>query len=122
MAQTGDSCQAKADLPRTVVRSVQTDGASCGLHICMRMEELVREWRGEGRVACYLTTKEVAKQVNQWVQVLNMYKAKQPGSAAPPVPTVPPPLPPPSQSEEQETQVADQAAAAMMPLAAIDWE
>jgi hypothetical protein len=106
--------QATRELPATEVRTVQIDGTSCGLHVCMRMEELVRQWRGEGRVACYSTVREVAKQTNQWVQALNVFKGKQKVSTE--LPPVPPPLPPPA--KPAEAQGASQCAAAMTPLAA----
>jgi hypothetical protein len=52
----------------------QTDGWSCGYHVVNRVEELVREFRGEGRRTCNVPAAQLRTEVNKWIEAVLKHK------------------------------------------------
>ena len=69
-------------LPEMTVRSVQTDGITCGFHVVARMEEAYCEYRGEGKTGCYKSVGEIRKQLNSFLNTLQIFRAQQEKAAS----------------------------------------
>jgi hypothetical protein len=66
-----------AELPETQNPVLQTDGHSCGLHVCNRLEESYRKFRGEGERRVYRTIEETRQDVNKWVKCLSEFQVTE---------------------------------------------
>ena len=99
----GVSKFAETELPVPDTAVNQADGWSCGYHVCHRMEEQYRRFRGEGMTRIYNKPDETRQELNKWVKVLLDQKIREGGAAkaggtssSSSTPLPPPPLPPPA--------------------------
>ncbi len=94
-------------MPAPDTKVQQTDGWSCGYHVCHRIEEQYKEFRGEGQVHNHSNVEETRQELNKWIKALMDVKSKQREGESPGRPGKTssssssalklPPLPPPSQ-------------------------
>ena len=63
-------------MPKPVKEVVQTDGWSCGFHVCHRLEEEYKQFRGEGFRRVYSKPDETRLELNKWAKSLLDSKAK----------------------------------------------
>jgi len=93
---------AEPELGLTQQPVLQTDGWSCGYHCLNRLEELYRQFRGEGQKRVYTKIEDRRQQVNRFAASTKeacssaAAKAAAKAAAAKAAPLGPPPLPPPA--------------------------